>query len=72
LRRTFEAVAAERAEAVAKALVLKEEIAAKAEALIKLTQEPSIGRNQLKEMTDLFESWQKLQKEGPKVPKNSN
>ncbi len=67
--KTFEAVAAERAEAVAKALVLKEEIAAKAEALI--ANPGAINwKKSAKEMTDLFENWQKLQKEGPKVPKS--
>ncbi len=46
----------------------KEEIASKAEALIK-----NLGgvnwKKSAAEMTELFESWQKLQKEGPKIPK---
>jgi hypothetical protein len=58
----------ERSELVAKALAEKEEIATKAEALIK-----NLGgvnwKKSASEMTALFEAWQKLQKEGPKIPK---
>ena len=58
----------ERGELVAKALAEKEEIATKAEALIK-----NLGgvnwKKSASEMTALFEAWQKLQKEGPKIPK---
>ena len=68
IEKTFEKVAQERAEAIAQALVQKEEIAAKAEALV-----VNLGginwKKSAAEMTELFESWQKLQKEGPKVPK---
>lgn len=59
---------AERGEQITKALAEKEEIASKAEALIK-----NLGgvnwKKSAAEMTELFESWQKLQKEGPKIPK---
>lgn len=59
----------ERGELVAKALAEKEEIATKAEALIK-----NLGginwKKSAAEMTALFEAWQKLQKEGPKIPKS--
>lgn len=58
----------ERSELVTKALAEKEEIAVKAEALTK-----NLGgvnwKKSAAEMTALFESWQKLQKEGPKIPK---
>ena len=60
---------AERQEAIDKALVAKEEIAAKAEAIVQ-----NLGginwKRSAAEMTALFESWQQLQKDGPKVPKN--
>jgi hypothetical protein len=59
----------ERGELVTKALAEKEEIATKAEALIK-----NMGgvnwKKSAAEMTALFEAWQKLQKEGPKIPKS--
>jgi hypothetical protein len=68
ISKTFEKVAEERAEAIAEALVKKEEIAAKAEAITK-----NLGginwKKSAQEMTELFEAWQKLQKDGPKVPK---
>lgn len=68
ISKTFEKVAEERAGAVAEALVKKEEIAAKAESITK-----NLGginwKKSAQEMTELFEAWQKLQKEGPKVPK---
>ena len=68
ISKTFEKVAEERAGAVAEALVKKEEIAAKAEAITK-----NLGgvnwKKSAQEMSDLFDEWQKLQKEGPKVPK---
>jgi polyhydroxyalkanoate synthesis regulator phasin len=67
--KTFEKVAEERQEAIAKAMAQKEEIATKAEALIK-----NLGginwKKSAQEMAELFETWQKLQKEGPKVPKS--
>lgn len=69
IEKAAEKVAEERAEAIAQAMVQKEEIAAKAEALIK-----NMGginwKKSAAEMTALFEAWQKLQKEGPKVPKS--
>lgn len=59
---------AEREAAIAKALVDKEAIAAKAESIV-----ANLGginwKKSASEMTELFESWQRLQKEGPKVPK---
>lgn len=68
ISKTFEKVAEERAGAVAEALVKKEEIAAKAESITK-----NLGginwKKSAQEMTELFEAWQKLQKDGPKVPK---
>lgn len=59
----------ERGEVIAKALAEKEEIATKAELLIK-----NLGgvnwKKSAAEMTELFEAWQKLQKEGPKISKS--
>ncbi|MCF8528466.1 MAG: DUF349 domain-containing protein [Aquiluna sp.] len=55
--------------AIAEALVLKEEIAAKAEAIVAKLESVN-WKKSAPEMTALFESWQKLQKEGPKVPKS--
>ena len=58
----------ERAAANELAMVAKEEIAARAEAIV-----ANLGginwKKSAVEMTELFERWQKLQKEGPKVPK---
>lgn len=59
----------ERETAIADALVLKEEIAAKAEAIVAKLESVN-WKKSAPEMTALFESWQKLQKEGPKVPKS--
>ena len=65
---TSERAKAEREEAIAKALVDKEAIAAKAEQIVS-----NLGginwKKSAAEMTNLFESWQRIQKEGPKVPK---
>ncbi|MEK9578586.1 MAG: DUF349 domain-containing protein, partial [Aquiluna sp.] len=65
---TSEKAKAEREEAVAKALADKEAIAAKAEQIVS-----NLGginwKKSAAEMTTLFESWQRIQKEGPKVPK---
>lgn len=65
---TSEKAKAEREEAIAKALVEKEAIAAKAEQIVS-----NLGginwKKSAAEMTTLFESWQRIQKEGPKVPK---
>jgi hypothetical protein len=59
----------ERSELFAKALAEKEELATKAEALVS-----NLGginwKKSAAEMTALFEAWQKLQKEGPKIPKS--
>jgi len=58
----------ERAAANQRAMVAKEEIAARAESIV-----ANLGginwKKSAVEMTELFERWQKLQKEGPKVPK---
>lgn len=58
----------EREAAISKALVEKEEIAARAEAIV-----ANLGSVNWKktaaEMTELFERWQRIQKDGPKVPK---
>lgn len=69
IEKTAEKAAEERNAAIAQALQAKEEIAAKAEALVK---NPG-GINWKKsatEMNELFETWQRLQKEGPKIPKS--
>lgn len=59
----------ERTESITKALADKEQIAVKAESLIQ-----NMGginwKKAAAEMNDLFESWQRLQKEGPKIPKS--
>lgn len=59
---------AEREQAIAQALVEKEKIAARAEAIT-----ANLGginwKKSAAEMSELFETWQRLQKEGPKVPK---
>ena len=59
----------ERSELFAKALAEKEELATKAQALVS-----NLGgvnwKKSAAEMTALFEAWQKLQKEGPKIPKS--
>jgi len=66
---TAEKAKAERDEAITKALAEKEVIAAKAEAIF-----ANLGginwKKSAAEMTSLFESWQRIQKEGPKVPKS--
>ena len=66
---TAEKAKAERDEAITKALAEKEVIAAKAEAIV-----ANLGginwKKSAAEMTSLFESWQRIQKEGPKVPKS--
>jgi predicted nucleic acid-binding Zn-ribbon protein len=56
-------------EAVAKALAEKEKIAAKAEQIANRDTSKTIWKNASKEMQDLFEKWQALQKSGPRVPK---
>ena len=61
-------ISAERDAAIATALAQKEEIAAKAEAMVAKIESVN-WKKSAPEMTALFESWQKLQKEGPKIPK---
>ena len=56
-------------EAVAKALVEKEKIAAKAEQIANRDATKTIWKNASKEMQELFDKWQALQKSGPRVPK---
>lgn len=69
IEQTAQRFHAERAEAIDKALAQKEEIAAKAEALVQ-----NLGgvnwKKSAAEMTALFDAWQQLQKDGPKVPKS--
>jgi hypothetical protein len=63
-----EKLKAEREVAMAEAMVKKEEIAARAEAIV--AKPESINwKKSAQEMTDLFNSWQELQKSGPKIPK---
>jgi len=66
--KTAEKAAAERAEAVDKAMADKEQIAARAEAMVANLGGINWKKSSV-EMTELFEKWQKLQKEGPKIPK---
>ena len=61
-------IAAEKESSMAEALLLKEEIAAKAEAIVAKIESVN-WKKTAPEMTALFDQWQKLQKEGPKVPK---
>ena len=56
-------------EAITKALAEKEKIATKAEQIANRDPSKTIWKNASKEMQDLFESWQALQKSGPRVPK---
>ena len=68
IEKAAEKAAAERSEAIEAAMAAKEEIAARAEKLV-----ANLGGINWKktstEMTELFDKWQKLQKEGPKIPK---
>jgi hypothetical protein len=63
-----EKVSAEREEAMGTALAAKEEIAAKAEALVAKLDNIN-WKKSAEQMTALFEQWQQLQKDGPKLPK---
>lgn len=63
-----EKISAEREEAMTAALAAKEEIAAKAEALVSKLDNIN-WKKSAEQMTALFEQWQKLQKDGPKLPK---
>lgn len=56
-------------EAVAQALAEKEKIAAKAEQIANRDTSKTIWKNASKEMQELFDKWQALQKSGPRVPK---
>ena len=69
IEKTAEKAAEERNAAIAQAVLTKEEIASKAEALIK--NPGAINwKKSATEMNELFETWQRLQKEGPKIPKS--
>ncbi len=63
-----EKISAEREEVMTAALAAKEEIAAKAEALVSKLDNIN-WKKSAEQMTALFEQWQKLQKDGPKLPK---
>ncbi len=56
-------------EEIAKALAEKEKIAAKAEQIANRDPSKTIWKNAGKDMQELFETWQTLQKNGPRVPK---
>lgn len=68
IEQAAEKASLERAEQTEAAMAAKEEIAARAESIV-----ANLGGVNWKksgvEMTELFERWQKLQKEGPKIPK---
>ena len=68
IKEAAEKAAAAREEAIAKAMQEKEAIAARAEAIVS-----NLGginwKKSAAEMTELFERWQAIQKEGPKIPK---
>ncbi len=63
-----EKISAEREEAMVGALAAKEEIAAKAEALVSKLDNIN-WKKSAEQMNALFEQWQQLQKDGPKLPK---
>ena len=56
-------------EEISKALAEKEKIAAKAEQIANRDPSKTIWKNAGKDMQELFETWQTLQKNGPRVPK---
>jgi hypothetical protein len=64
-----EKIAAQRDAAFAIALAEKEEIATRAETMV-LKLESINWKKSAAEMTELFDKWQTLQKNGPKVPKS--
>ena len=68
IKNAAEKISAEREEVTAAALVSREEIAAKAEALVAKLDNIN-WKKSAEQMTALFEQWQQLQKEGPKLPK---
>jgi hypothetical protein len=61
-------ISAERDAAIEQALIAKEEIAARAEAIVSKLESVN-WKKAAEEMTQLFNKWQTMQKEGPKVPK---
>ncbi len=68
IKNAAEKISVEREEVTAAALVSREEIAAKAEALVAKLDNIN-WKKSAEQMTALFEQWQQLQKEGPKLPK---
>jgi hypothetical protein len=68
IKNAAEKISAEREEVTAAALVSREEIAAKAEALVAKLDNIN-WKKSAEQMTALFEQWQQLQREGPKLPK---
>ncbi|SCX11499.1 DUF349 domain-containing protein [Candidatus Aquiluna sp. UB-MaderosW2red] len=64
-----EMISAQRDAAFAIALAEKEEIAARAEAMVH-KMESINWKKSAAEMTELFDKWQTLQKNGPKIPKS--
>jgi hypothetical protein len=68
IKNAAEKISAEREEVTAAALVSREEIAVKAEALVAKLDNIN-WKKSAEQMTALFEQWQQLQKEGPKLPK---
>lgn len=63
-----EKISAEREEAMGAALAAKEAIAAQAEALVSKLDNIN-WKKSAEQMNALFEQWQQLQKDGPKLPK---
>ena len=68
ITKAAEKISAEREEFTAAALESREEIAVKAEALVAKLDNIN-WKKSAEQMTALFEQWQQLQKEGPKLPK---
>lgn len=68
IKNAAEKISAEREEVTAAALISREEIAVKAEALVAKLDNIN-WKKSAEQMTALFEQWQQLQKDGPKLPK---
>lgn len=68
ISKAAERISAEREENMVAALAQREEIAAKAEALVAKLDNIN-WKKSAEQMNSLFEQWQQLQKEGPKLPK---
>ena len=68
ISKAAEKISAEREENMVAALAQREEIAAKAEALVAKLDNIN-WKKSAEQMNSLFEQWQQLQKEGPKLPK---